>query len=633
MSRHHAASPERGNPAPQGSTPVASPNIVGRTVSVLVGATALIVAAILPWAYYSAAEWRLRGEIEAELKLHAQEAGIAVGQNPDLWNALAGTEPVTRLIHLPNQVRGDAKNQTGFRLRILRPDGTPVVDEPSVQPLLWPVITAKAGFLRDLGVMEISGTLRPVLLETLKVALGSAFLALLLFYLVRELPIRLLNRAMARANFLARHDVLTGLGNRALFIEQLEIVLGSQRTSQRPAAVFFVDIDHFKAVNDTHGHTAGDCLLRAFADRLKGAVRAGDTVARLGGDEFAVISTQLGDPGEAMPIAQRLLAITATETDPPLPYAERLGISIGVCVIKADSGLTPAAILKNADVALYQAKATGRGRACLFSAELDGQIRARRSLEEDLQTAVREGQFKLAFQPQVDLRTRRIIGAEALLRWDRPGHGSVSPAEFVPVAESTGIICDIDRWALEEACRVAAQLPGDISIAVNVSPMQFRRDDFVPGVIAALYRSGLPAHRLELEITEGMMLKDGPETFATLDLLNEMGVRVAVDDFGVGYSSLGYLSRFEFDRIKIDRMFVMKVDSDPSALAVVKAVIGLSQALGFKLIAEGIETHAQAATLIRLGCVEGQGFLYGRPMPAADLADLLASPFSRAVSV
>ena len=447
-------------------------------------------------------------------------------------------------------------------------------------------------------------------------------------------------RADLRMAYMARHDALTDLPNRVLFREKLEDAVARARRGQG-LALHCLDLDQFKAVNDTLGHPVGDALLQAVAARLLERTRASDTVARLGGDEFAVVQTPIERAADAANFAERLIAML----DEPFVVAGHqiiIGTSIGIAIAPQDAVDTDQ-LLKCADLALYRAKAEGRAVYRLFQTEMDSQMQARRVLELDLRNALRGNQMELVYQPLIDLRTRSVAGFEALLRWRHPTKGLLPPDRFIPLAEEIGAILPIGEWVLRRACAVAAtwpdrlpgrladrlpsqlpgQLPDQLKIAVNISPVQFRSRGLVGIVASALRDSGLAPDRLELEITETVLLHDTTATLATLHDLRALGVRIAMDDFGTGYSSLSYLRQFPFDRIKIDPSFIRELGTPGDCSAIVRAVTALSRELGMATTAEGVETREQLSALARAGCTDAQGFLFSRPVAETAIAELL----------
>jgi diguanylate cyclase (GGDEF)-like protein len=429
-------------------------------------------------------------------------------------------------------------------------------------------------------------------------------------------------RAEAKISYMARHDSLTDLPNRLLFHEQLEQALA--RTARAGAlAVLCLDVDHFKGVNDTLGHPVGDLFLKAVAARVRECIRGSDTVARLGGDEFAIVQTGGSQPTDATALAARLIDAVAApfELDGHQVIA---GMSIGIA-ISPDDGTEPFQLLKNADMALYRAKADGRGVYRFFEPEMDARMQARRALELDLRKAVVQGDFELHYQPIVDIRTRQIRGFEALVRWRHPERGMVPPLDFIPLAEETGLVVPLGEWVLRQACEEAAGWPDHVNVSVNLSPVQFKSKNLVATVMMALSAAGLPPCRLELEITESVLLQESEATLAMLHQLRSFGVKISMDDFGTGYSSLGYLRKFPFDKIKIDRSFIRGMSEEGQSLAIVRAVAAMGSSLGIVTTAEGVETSEQFERLKAEGCTEAQGYFISPPRPAAELRGLLAS--------
>jgi diguanylate cyclase (GGDEF)-like protein len=423
------------------------------------------------------------------------------------------------------------------------------------------------------------------------------------------------HKAQARVAHMARHDSLTDLPNRTLFREKMGEGLNQVAIAGGAMAVLCFDLDNFKTVNDRLGHAAGDRLLRWVAARLKENVGEHDTVARLGGDEFAVL--QRGpQPQSAERLARRLVEIIGHP--PPLESQSiHVGVSVGIA-IAPDHGLDADELMKCADLALYQAKAKGRGAYQLFEPEMEEEARSRHALEYDLRGALEANEFHLVFQPQVRLDTTELTGFEALLRWKHPSRGLVSPAEFIPIAEENGLIVPIGEWVLRTACATAASWP-DVTVAVNLSPVQFRSRGLVTMVTSALAEAGLPPRRLELEVTETALLDDSEATIEILHQLRALGVRVSLDDFGVGYSSLSYLRKFPFDRIKIDRSFVGTLGESPESVAIVRTIASLGSVLGVETTAEGVETIEQLDFVRECGCTAVQGYYFGRPCPAAEV--------------
>lgn len=437
-------------------------------------------------------------------------------------------------------------------------------------------------------------------------------------------------RANERIAHLAHYDALTDLPNRVLFREHLEQSLKWIRRGER-LAVLYLDMDEFKSVNDTLGHPIGDELLKSVASRLRACIRETDIVSRLGGDEFAIIQTAIGEPTDVTDLANRI-SETLSEPFDVAGHQLATGTSIGIAMAPHD-GTDPDELLKNADLAMYGAKADGRGTYRFFEPGMDARVKARRALEFDLREAVMCGGFELHYQPLVNLQDNQVSGCEALVRWRHPKRGLISPVEFIPVAEETGLIIQIGEWVLRTACTEAATWPNDIKVAVNVSPVQFKAGNIVQMVISALAASRLPARRLELEITEAVLIRDDDAVLSVLHQLRNLGVRIAMDDFGTGYSSLSYLQRFPFDKIKIDRCFIKDIAEPDGSFSIVQAVIGIAKSRNITTTAEGVETKPQLEQLRALGCTEIQGYLFSPPRPAAEVSPLLLSLGKRAAAV
>jgi len=420
---------------------------------------------------------------------------------------------------------------------------------------------------------------------------------------------------------LANYDALTGLANRHRFSTELERLKVAPDAEPRPCALLFLDLDNFKHVNDSLGHSVGDQLLRRVGARLKTILAEGDLLARLGGDEFALLTWRYTSPKKSGALAERLLNLL----NEPIQLDDVLvevRASVGVALAPRD-GRDPQSLLQCADLALYAAKAAGRNTFRFFDIGLADSARARVRLQNELGQALAAEQFQLYFQPQMHLDSGEVIGFEALVRWQHSERGLIGPGEFIPVAEETGQIVPLGNWVLRQSCMAAVKWPGDLRVAVNLSAVQFRSSAVLDLVDEALFMSGLPPERLELEITESALIEDHDGAQATLMALRARGVRVAMDDFGTGYSSLAYLRRFPLDKLKIDGMFVRSLDSDQDAQAVVTAIITLAQALRLDITAEGVETAEQLVMLRALGCGDVQGFLISRPMPGHEVVAYL----------
>ncbi|MCU4181171.1 PAS-domain containing protein [Bosea sp. BH3] len=439
-------------------------------------------------------------------------------------------------------------------------------------------------------------------------------------WVVMHEDVTLRRHAEQRIEHMAHHDILTDLPNRALFRERMADGLTRALRSGKPMAVICLDLDRFKLVNDTLGHPLGDKLLRAVASRLGKAIRPADTIARLGGDEFAILM-HATSVGAVATLAERLVRIMSS----PFTidgHKISTGLSIGIAMAPSD-GTTADHLMKCADLALYRAKAEGRNAYRFFESDMSAQVEARRALEVDLRQALANDEFHLVFQPLVRAENRALTGFEALLRWSHPLRGSVSPAQFIPIAEETGLILPIGEWVLREACREAARWPEPIRVSVNLSPIQFRGHSLVAMVRRVLAEAGLAPSRLELEITEAILLRNDEATIAELHELRALGIRIVMDDFGIGYSSLSYLRSFPFDKIKIDRSFIADLDGNKDNVAIIRAVADLGASLAIDTTAEGVETLQQFETIRACGCTEVQGYLISRPCRATEIVSFI----------
>jgi diguanylate cyclase (GGDEF)-like protein len=428
-------------------------------------------------------------------------------------------------------------------------------------------------------------------------------------------------RAEAKASHLASHDALTNLPNRRLLKQHIYVALNDALAN---CAVLVIDIDRFKSVNDSIGHAGGDALLVEVSKRFTQHLRAGDTVGRLGGHQFVVLLTNLIDKNEVNEIAQRLILAMYKPFD-VLGHSVLVGASIGVALAPKD-GEDPDQLIKRADMALFDAKRVGRGQVCFFEIELETRARERQTLEKDLRIAVTQEQFELHYQPVFSAKSGKLIGFEALIRWNHPTRGRVSPLDFIPVAEELGLITQLGDWIIHEACRTAATWPSDVMVAVNVSARQFVNHDLYAVVMKALINNELAPSKLEIEITESALMESGGEIAQVLQRLREQGIGIAMDDFGTGYSSLAYLRKFHFTKVKIDRSFVNGLETETQSIAIVRAILALCKSLNIVVTAEGVETEAQADILRLAACDYLQGFLLGKPGSAADVRALFAAP-------
>ena len=435
-------------------------------------------------------------------------------------------------------------------------------------------------------------------------------------------------RADEQIAHMARHDALTDLPNRIMLRERLQHELKRVKRGEC-LAVLCLDLDQFKSVNDTLGHPIGDELLKLVADRLRGCTREPDTIARLGGDEFAIIMTQMKEPTDAASLSRRIREsiIRPYQVDGHQIVSD---LSIGISIAPID-GTESDILLKNADMALYGAKADGRGTYRFFEADMNTRMKTRRELEMDLRKALHNKEFELYYQPLVTLQTNEISAFEALLRWHHPTRGMISPAEFIPIAEETGLIIPLGEWVLKTACQETVNWPAHVKVAVNLSPSQLNNRNLVRVVNEALSESGMPARKLQLEITESVLMQNTFSTLATLHELRKLGVQIAMDDFGTGYSSLSYLRSFPFDKIKIDRSFIQDLSNGAGPLAIVHAVAGLANGLNMISTAEGVETQQQLETLQAIGCTEMQGYLFSQARPAKEVMGFFTSDAAKTV--
>jgi diguanylate cyclase (GGDEF)-like protein/PAS domain S-box-containing protein len=524
------------------------------------------------------------------------------------------------LIH-DDQVILDANRafveMVGFDLDVLsgRPVGDLVLDD--THRIVADMFSAESDGFFEATLSHADGTLVQAEMRTRKFdwAARSVFLTA-----VRDISER--KRSEAKIRRLAHFDSLTGLPNRVLFRERLQHTLAIARRHAEQVAVLFIDLDRFKDVNDILGHAAGDQLLTKAAARIDDHMRESDTLARLGGDEFAVIMSNPADVDGAATCAQRIIDALSMPFD--LDDQEAIiGASVGIAFSGFSGCADQDALLRCADLALYRAKSEGRGVFRFFAEDMNARLQSRKSMELDLRRALADGQLELYYQPQVELSSSRVMGMEALLRWEHPEHGPVPTKTFITLAEETGLIIPLGQWVLRTACREALNW-GGLRVAVNVSAAQFRLPGLSDMVAMALAETGLEPSRLELEITESILLEDTDVNLATLRKIKDLGVSIAMDDFGTGYSSLSYLRRFPFDKIKIDGSFVRDMERVDDASAIVRAVVHLGQDLGMTTIAEGVESSMQADILAMQGCQQVQGYYFGRPVPAGQVLQALA---------
>jgi len=489
------------------------------------------------------------------------------------------------------------------------------------RPMLRKYVTDDIEAACEIELKHADGTLIPaeVLTRTIRTEHGNGHDTQVLA--VRDIRER--KEAEERIRHMAHHDSLTGLPNRRMFMDRLTQVLARSKRDGTTVAVLCLDLDRFKHVNDLGGHAAGDELLRQVAKRLADSIRTEDTAARLGGDEFAIIQVGVAHPDGPGIMAERLVKAIARPFDLG-GQQTMIGTSIGIALHPGD-GEEGEDLVRAADTALYRAKEAGRGTFRFFEAEMDVRLQERRLLERDLRHALAEEQLRVHYQPLADCGAGKIVGFEALVRWTHPERGPISPVQFIPLAEECGLIMPLGAWVMRRACTDAASWPNDKLVAVNLSPAQFRHADLAKEILAILKETGLPAARLELEITESLLIDDPDRVLATLMVLKEAGVRISLDDFGTGYSSLSYLQRFPFDKIKIDRSFVAQMEKNADSMSIIRAVIALGKSLRIKVTAEGVESATQLNLLQQENCDLVQGYLLGKPMAKEDLGNLLST--------
>lgn len=567
------------------------------------------------------ATWRRQGDVDAfALYLPSGERVLASG---DLTRS-----PAALTVDGAQGIGAEAGGERqGLTARILAGQTTTslyrggTLDEPEVYSQAF-VPLRQGQELLGFVELRVNHTQRVMYTRQAVMRVGAAVLLLLLalgglasWRILRR--VRQQRQAISRVQYLADHDLLSGALNRSSFNSLLLEACSRSAAGGPPFALLCIDLDHFKEVNDSLGHSAGDEVLRVATQRLKACVRETDHLARLGGDEFAIVLAGLASAPAVTPLAQRIVAALAV----PYDVAEqrvRCGGSVGVAIYGIDA-TEPGELLGRADMALYRAKANGRGGFSFFDIAMERQAMARRELARDLRVALAQGQFSLHFQPLFGRDARSLTGYEALLRWHHPVRGDVPPAEFVSLAEEIGVINEIGGWVLREACRQAVTWPASLTVAVNLSAMQFVGDQLEQRVARALSESGLPANRLELEITESLLMSSVDHVLEVLRSLSRMGVTIAMDDFGTGYSSLAYLWRFPFDKVKIDRAFTHNLGHDEKVALIVHSIISLAHSLDIRVNAEGVETPSQMASLQEGGCDELQGYLLGRPQPSEAL--------------
>lgn len=491
---------------------------------------------------------------------------------------------------------------------------------------MWEAARGRGSWQGEIWIRRKSGEVFPIWAVFNAVRDAGAKIS---HYVVAFLDISERKEIEQRISHLAHHDPLTDLPNRALCLDRLNVAIQQAERTNRRVGVLFLDLDHFKNINDSLGHHIGDGLLRSVAQRLLETVRAGDTVCRLGGDEFVIVFNGFAEADEISQIVERRLIPLVRQPHQVDGADLFVSCSVGIAVYPED-GKDVETLMRNADAAMYQAKQIGRNNAQFFTAEMDRSARERMEIEQDLRFAVEHQELRLVYQPRVDANSGNLLGVEALVRWQRPHHGLVSPARFIPIAEECGLIVQIGYWVFSEACRQQAAWReaglGNIPVSVNLSIAQFRDQNLIETLKATmeLYQTN-PAH-IELELTESILMEDASSTIKLLHGIKALGVMLSIDDFGTGYSSLNYLHRFPIDKLKIDQSFVRDMLDDPKDLAVTQAIIGLGHALGLCVVAEGVEEVEQRLALSAAGCDELQGYYFSKPLPANELIQWSKQP-------
>ena len=602
-----------------------------KLISAVAYSVAIIVTISIPSIYFATKYNERIGSVRTLSTIYGSLVTKAINKNPTMWRF----EEHKLMALVEDNV---AEGASFTRYAVLDPGRNPIVSSSDKQ-LPWPVIDYEKGLYDStelVGYYKIEQSLRPLLAKTMLALLGGGILGLLIALTLRYLPLRALMRSQQRLMHLAHHDVLTGLPNRALLNDRLEQAILHAKRYSRCVTVVFIDLDNFKHINDSLGHDTGDELLRQVADRLQRSVRGTDTVVRLGGDEFVIIL--FDQPEQNEPVAGTIERMRNRVAEPMHIGAQILQItpSMGIASYPGD-GEDVNTLLKNADAAMYQAKDLGRNNFQFYTPEMNRKMQERIFLKEGLTKALKENEFVLVYQPQIDLRSKEIVGVETLIRWKHPKRGLIPPVEFIPMAEETGMIVQIGEWVLRTACQQnkawqdAGMAP--IKMSVNVSPRQFRERDFVACVRSVLADTGMDPQYLELEITESLIMDNVERAVVTMNELNAIGVQFSIDDFGTGYSSLSSLKHFPVARLKIDQSFVRGLPGDKDDNAIAMAVIALGHRLNLKIVAEGVETDQQRSFLCDNDCDEMQGYHFSKPVPAEEIVEMMIAARSAAHAV
>ncbi|UVW29281.1 bifunctional diguanylate cyclase/phosphodiesterase [Massilia sp. H6] len=594
-----------------------------KLIAAVAYSVAVLVTISIPSIYFAAQYKDVTGSVRTLSTIYGSLVTKAINKNPVMWRF----EEHKLMALVEENAAADA---SFIRYAVLDLGRNPIV-RSSQKPLPWPVIDHEKELYDSttlVGYYKVEQSIQPLLAKTMWALLGGAILGLLVALTLKYLPLRALMQSQQRLMHLAHHDVLTGLPNRALLNDRLEQAISHAKRYDRYVTVVFIDLDNFKHINDSLGHDTGDELLRQVADRLQRSVRGTDTVVRLGGDEFVIILFDQPDQNE--PVTGTIVRMRDKIAEPMHIGAQILQItpSMGIANYPGD-GEDVNTLLKNADAAMYQAKDLGRNNFQFYTHEMNRKMQERIFLKEGLVKALKGDEFVLVYQPQVDLRSKEIVGVETLIRWKHPERGLIPPVEFIPMAEETGMIVQIGAWVLHTACQQnkAWQDAGlaPIKMSVNVSPRQFREKDFVACVKSVLESTKMEPRYLELEITESLIMDNVERAVVTMNELNAIGVQLSIDDFGTGYSSLSSLKHFPVARLKIDRSFVKGLPGDKDDNAIAMAVIALGHRLNLKIVAEGVETEQQLGFLCDNECDEMQGYHFSKPISAAEIFEMMTA--------
>jgi diguanylate cyclase (GGDEF)-like protein len=586
--------------------------LLSRITTTIALIAALVVAVAAPVGYFYLMAANEAGRLRSDANVRSFLISQVVSSDPELWKFKARTINgiISRRFQTDDEDSLAVVDTNGDVLYKYGPSDFPA-----------PLLTATDPIYdsgRIVARIELQHAIRHLFPRTALIGLFSSIVGFGVFFAVRMYPMRALEKAWNRAT----HDPLTGLPNRLLLADRIDQAAALCAHADTTFAVHCLDLDNFKEINDALGHRAGDLLLAQAGQRMAQCLHSSDTLARIGGDEFVVLQTGISTPEDAAAAAEKLIQAMNGAFD--LEGLQAMSTaSVGIALYEKN-GQSTTELLQNADGALYRAKSIQRGTFHFFDKKLNERLDARKQMERELRVALAKDQFILHYQPQISLPGGRITGVEVLIRWQHPTRGLILPDEFIPLAEETGLIVPIGAWVLRTACMQAAEWH-DLSLAVNVSAVQFRKGQIVTTVRTALGESGFPPNRLELEITEGILIADTETTLGTLKELRKLGVRIAMDDFGTGYSSLSYLRKFPFDKLKLDRSFVSDLGQNADADAIARTIIDLARSLNITANAEGVESQKQLDWLVEEGCGEAQGFWFARPLPYADVDQFLTA--------